>query len=50
MSETEVRNFDWIGANKWWQENKPLIRSRQHIERMKGSMVMNQKEEQVRAI
>jgi hypothetical protein len=35
MTRAEALKIGKIVANRWWKYNKPLIQSRQNIERMK---------------
>lgn len=50
MTNTDVRHFDWVGANQWWEEHKELIRSRQNINRMKRSIQLYLKEDKTHAV
>lgn len=36
MTRKEALKIGEVIANRWWRYNEPLIRARQHIERMKA--------------
>ncbi|MGH1806240.1 hypothetical protein [Enterococcus gallinarum] len=42
MNRAEALRIGKVNADRWYKHNKPLIQSRQHIERMKRKKSLHQ--------